>query len=77
MCSAFVGFLIERLLRNMKTAIITGASRGIGRAEAERLARDGFAVCINCVERMDLAEQLAAKLNAEGYRAWHIRRMSP
>ena len=53
----------------MKTAIITGASRGIGRAEAERLARDGFAVCINCVERMDLAEQLAAKLNAEGYRA--------
>lgn len=53
----------------MKTAIITGASRGIGRAEAIQLAKDGFAVCINCVERMDLAEDLVKLLNKEGYRA--------
>lgn len=31
----------------MKTAIVTGASRGIGRTVAKRLARDGFAVVVN------------------------------
>lgn len=34
------------MLIGMKTAIITGGAKGIGRAIAERLARDGFAVAV-------------------------------
>ena len=42
-----------------KTALITGASRGIGRATAELLARQGFAVAINYVQSQRAAEELA------------------
>ena len=46
-------------------ALVTGASRGIGRAIAAALAREGWAVCINYRERKDAAEDLAAQLRAE------------
>ena len=49
-------------------AIVTGASRGIGRAVAARLARSGRAVCINYKERRDKAEELRDELLAEGCR---------
>jgi len=52
-----------------KVAIITGASRGIGRACATRIAHEGYAVCINYLERRDKAEELCARLTAEGCRA--------
>ena len=48
----------------MKTAIITGASRGVGRAVAETLAQDGWRLIINCRSRFDLLEQEAEKLRA-------------
>lgn len=55
-----------------KVALITGSSRGIGRAEAIALARDGYAVCVNCVEREDKAQELAAQLSSEGCEAmWY------
>lgn len=55
-----------------KVALITGSSRGIGRAEAIKLAHDGYAVCINCVEREDKAQELAAQLSSEGCEAmWY------
>ena len=49
-----------------KVALITGSSRGIGRACAEALAKEGWAVCINCVERADLAAALCEKLRDGG-----------
>lgn len=51
-----------------KVALVTGSSRGIGAATAALLARNGWDVCINYVERRDKAEELAAKLNSEGCR---------
>lgn len=47
-------------------AIITGASRGIGRAVALRLAADGIPVVINCVERLDAAEAVAREIISAG-----------
>ena len=49
-----------------KVALVTGSSRGIGRAIALRLAREGYALCVNCVERMDLARALAEGINSQG-----------
>ena len=52
-----------------KVALITGASRGIGRAEAIKLAHCGYAVCINYIERRDKAEELVQQLEASGCEA--------
>ena len=52
-----------------KVALVTGSSRGIGRAVAAELARDGYAVCINYYERKDKADELVALLHAEGREA--------
>ncbi len=52
-----------------KVALVTGSSRGIGRAVAAQLAREGYAVGINYFERRDKAEELVAQLTREGCRA--------
>jgi 3-oxoacyl-[acyl-carrier protein] reductase len=49
-----------------RRVLVTGASRGIGRAIAERLARDGFAVTIHCRSRRVDAEAIAAAVVADG-----------
>ena len=53
----------------MKTALITGSSRGIGRATALRLSREGYAVCVNYLERRDKAEELVNIIRSEGHSA--------
>jgi 3-oxoacyl-[acyl-carrier protein] reductase len=52
-----------------KVAVITGASRGIGRAIARELAMRGAAVVINYNKSPEAAEQLAAEIKAAGGRA--------
>ena len=52
-----------------KVALITGSSRGIGRAVAYQLAHEGYAVCINYIERKDKADELVAQLKSEGCEA--------
>jgi len=49
-----------------RVALVTGASRGIGRAIAVELARAGFAVGVNYVHRMDQAEETVAAITAGG-----------
>ena len=52
-----------------KVALVTGSSRGIGAACAEALAEAGYAVCINCIERVDKAAELCDALRARGHEA--------
>ena len=58
---------------NGKAAIVTGASRGIGRAIALRLAREGYAVAVNYASRAPDAEAVVAEIEAAGGRAVAIQ----
>ncbi|RKH49384.1 3-oxoacyl-ACP reductase FabG [Corallococcus sp. AB049A] len=49
-----------------KTVLVTGSSRGIGRAIALRLARDGYDVVVHCKSKREEAEAVAAQVREAG-----------
>lgn len=59
-----------------KTAIVTGASRGIGREIARRLGAHGFAVVVNYAGSAANAEEAASEIRSAGGKAITSRQMS-
>lgn len=56
-----------------KVALVTGASRGIGRAIAERLGQDGANVALTYAGNQDLAQAVVATIQSYGVQAIAIR----
>jgi len=56
-----------------QTALVTGASRGLGRAIAVRLAREGAAVCVNFLTSEADADRVVDEIRSAGGRAVAVR----
>ena len=56
-------------MKEQSTVLVTGASRGIGRAIALRIAQDGFDVVVHYRNRVNEAEAVAAEIRALGRNA--------
>jgi NAD(P)-dependent dehydrogenase (short-subunit alcohol dehydrogenase family) len=56
-----------------KVAVVTGASRGIGRAIAARLARDGALVCVNYRGNAEAAKAAVGEIEAAGGEAFALQ----
>ncbi len=67
-------------MRMTKTAVVTGASRGIGKAIAETLANDGYTVIVNFANSIEEALLIADKIGGIAYKAdvsdsYQVRKM--
>lgn len=61
------------MLLQGKTAVVTGASRGIGKAIALQFAREGANILFNYLEHAEEAERTAAEIQQMGVRAVHMQ----
>ena len=57
----------------MRSAIVTGSSRGIGAVVLRRLAQDGFGVVVNYISGPDEADAVAAKVRTAGGQAITVK----
>ena len=48
-----------------KKALVTGASRGIGKAIAEKLASEGVDLVVTCVKNIDILQDIANDLSSQ------------
>jgi 3-oxoacyl-[acyl-carrier protein] reductase len=64
----------ECMTKSNRVALVTGASRGLGRAIASRLAEDGFTVVVNYLHSEEEAKGLCEQINAcESPQAWPVQ----
>ncbi|SMF78663.1 SDR family oxidoreductase [Streptomyces sp. Amel2xC10] len=56
-----------------KTALVTGASRGMGRATAERLAREGALVAVHYATGADAAAEVVERIEKDGGRGFAVQ----
>ena len=56
-----------------KNALVTGASRGIGRSIALQLAEDGFNVAVNYAGNKEKAEAVVSEIKAKGVESFAIQ----
>ena len=53
-------------MNSKKTVLITGSSRGIGKAIAIKFAEHGFNIVLNCIKNFDMMHELENELKAKG-----------
>ena len=64
------------MLLQDKIAVVTGASRGIGRATAKALAREGAVVIVNYNGSKERADEVVSEIEKDGGKAKAIQCLS-